>query len=142
MDLLLSEFIQPRLGQDKPVILRNYPLSQAALAAVSKDDPQCAARFELFVKGIEIANGYDELRDEQILQTRITEVARKRQELGRRTINSMPQSLVEAMSCRLPQCTGVALGVDRLHLLRSAADSLDEVTPYRAEFGRSFPKTN
>ena len=130
LDLLLSEFIQPRLGQDKPVILRNYPLSQAALAAVSKDDPQCAARFELFVKGIEIANGYDELRDEQILQTRITEVARKRQELGRRTINAMPQSLVEAMSCRLPQCTGVALGVDRLHLLRSSADSLDEVTPY------------
>ena len=119
LDVLMSYHVQPSLGQEVPTIIKNYPLTQAALARTSDDDPQCAARFELFYRGVELANGYDELRDAEILVQRTDEINQKRAELGQSMI-APPTSLVDAMREGLPACAGVAMGVDRLMMVSSS----------------------
>lgn len=133
LDVLLSQVIQPTLGVDRPLIVKHYPLSQAALARQADDDEQCAARFELFVGGIELANGYDELRDADELLRRAQESNQKRAASGRRRL-SVETSLMDAMRSGLPPCTGVALGVDRLLMIRSGAESVAHVMPFVVEF--------
>ena len=128
LNFLLSELVQPNLGQSQPLILRNYPLSQAALAKGSSDDAECAARFELFVQGIELANGYDELRDEKILLKRMHDIQRQRDIQMKKPIPMPTAEVLDSISRKLPQCTGVAMGVDRLHLVRSGKDRLDQVS--------------
>ena len=118
LDVLMSQVIQPVIGRDAPLIVRDYPITQAALARASEDDPQCALRFELFYRGIELANGYDELRDAEILLERCEVIAGQREALGRSTI-PIPTDLVDAMRSGIPQCCGVAMGVDRLLMIRS-----------------------
>ncbi len=128
LDLLLARSIQPTLGLDRPLVVKNYPLSQAALAKAADDDPQCAARFELFVNGIELANGYDELRDPEQLLDRYNSNNLKRIAWGRSPLET-ETTLLHAMRDGLPQCAGVALGVDRLMMVRSEAESIDQVMP-------------
>ena len=128
LNFLLSELVQPNLGQSQPLVLRNYPLSQAALAKRSSDDVECAARFELFVQGIELANGYDELRDEKILLKRMHDIQRQRDIQMKKPIPMPTAEVLDSISRKLPQCTGVAMGVDRLHLVRSGKDRLDQVS--------------
>lgn len=118
LDVLMSQQLQPTMGQDAPVIIRDYPITQAALARASDDDPQCALRFELFYRGIELANGYDELRDADVLLSRSQLVNTQRVALGRSAI-PIPTDLIDAMRSGLPQCAGVAMGVDRLMMIRS-----------------------
>ena len=133
LDVLLSQIIQPTLGLKRPVIVKNYPLSQAALARQAVDDAECAARFELFVDGVEIANGYDELRDADVLLRRAQVSNQKRASSGRRRL-SVETSLVEAMRIGLPPCNGVALGVDRLLMIRTGEKSMAKVMPFLVEF--------
>lgn len=130
LDVLLSERLQPMLGIDRPLIVRNYPLSQAALARVSEDDPKCAFRFELFVRGIELANGYDELTDAEVLEKRLRDNHHKRQVSGRKTVKGPDEALIRTISEKLPRCTGVALGVDRLLMVRMGKRTLREVLPF------------
>ena len=118
LDVLMSQIIQPVIGHDAPLIVRDYPITQAALARASEDDPQCALRFELFYRGVELANGYDELRDAEILLQRCEVVNSQRAALGRSAI-PIPTDLVDAMRSGLPQCCGVAMGVDRLLMVRT-----------------------
>lgn len=129
LDLILSHVIQPKLGHDSPVIVRDYPLSQAALAKASTQDKQCAARFELFVAGIELANGYDELRDPDLLLERFRACNEKRQKSGRRSL-PLKVPLLEAMRAGLPQCAGVALGVDRLLAVQLGDKTISTVMPF------------
>ncbi|PAY15381.1 EF-P lysine aminoacylase GenX [Rhodopirellula sp. SM50] len=129
LDYLLSAQIAPKLGQRRPTLLTDYPLSQAALAKPSTHDPQCAARFELYVRGVELANGYDELLDADVLLARYAENNRKRTASGRRCL-AAETTLVDAMRAGLPPCSGVALGVDRLLMLRVGADRIEDVMPF------------
>jgi lysyl-tRNA synthetase class 2 len=133
LDVLLSERIQPMLGLDQPTIVRNYPLSQAALARVSDDDPQCAARFELLADGVEIANGYDELRDCDVLSERFRRANELRVQSGRKPLGPHEQAWVRAISEELPACAGVALGVDRLLMVRTGSKAVAEVMPLTIE---------
>lgn len=128
LDVILSSHIQPALGLDRPVIIKNYPISQAALARTATDDPQCTARFELIAEGIELANGYDELLDPDVLIERAEASNRVRVAAGREPLVT-DSSLVRAMRTGLPPCSGVAMGVDRLMMIRSGAKSLAEVIP-------------
>jgi lysyl-tRNA synthetase class 2 len=130
LDVLLSQCIQPQLGIGRPLIVRNYPLSQAALARVAEDDPMCASRFELFAAGVELANGYDELTDPVILTNRLRSSLTKRKVSGRKSIRVPDERLIRAISCDLPRCTGVALGVDRLLMVRTGRRSLRDVLPF------------
>ncbi|MFG0264514.1 MAG: EF-P lysine aminoacylase EpmA [Rhodopirellula sp. JB055] len=129
LDVLLSERIEPSLANDTPTILTRYPVTQAALAKPCEDDPDCAERFELFYRGVELANGYDELLDADELQRRYELSNQIRVAHGRSPL-SVDTTLLAAMRQGLPACSGVALGVDRLLMLRTGADDIADVIPF------------
>lgn len=129
LDLLLSECIQPHLGRDKPLILYDYPASQSALANVRNETHPVAERFELFVDGVELANGYHELTDPAELRRRNAEVNHQRRRDGKECLPEESR-LLEAMDRGLPLATGVALGFDRMLMVALGATSLDAVIAF------------
>ncbi len=129
LDLLLVERVQPHLGHDQPILLCDYPAGQAALARVRAGDPPVAERFELFVSGIELANGYQELTDPDELRQRFSRINAQRMADGRRPLPK-PERLLRAMERGLPQCVGVALGFDRLVMLAAGAERIDQVIAF------------
>jgi len=132
LDLLLVEKVQPHLGVERPTILYDYPATQAALARIRPEDPPVAERFELFVDGIELANGYHELLDPDELRRRITETNLRRQLDGKRPLPSQSR-LLAAMEAGLPPSVGVALGFDRVVMLAAGAKTIDEVLAFPVE---------
>jgi lysyl-tRNA synthetase class 2 len=134
LDLILVEQVQPRLGQDRPAILYDYPASQSALAKVREEHPAVAERFELYVAGIELANGYHELTDPKVLSRRIATNNTARVADGKAALPAESR-LLAAMDAGLPQATGVALGFDRLVMLAAGAERLDQVIAF--PFGRA-----
>jgi lysyl-tRNA synthetase class 2 len=104
----------------------DYPADQAALARLRPDSPSVAARFELVIDGVEIANGYWELLDPTEHERRFAADRTRRAALGRMDVEP-DQSFLAALRSGLPNCAGVALGVDRLLMLAQNADRLDEV---------------
>ena len=129
LDLLASEAIA-RIGAGR-VFVVDYPADQAALARVvtDADGRAVAQRFELVVDGIEIANGYQELRDAETMAARMEADRAARREAGR-FAPPADQRLLDAMRAGLPACSGVALGFDRLLMLKLGARSLDAVVPF------------
>ncbi|HEY5313543.1 MAG TPA: EF-P lysine aminoacylase EpmA [Pirellulales bacterium] len=129
LDLLLVELVEPHLGRGRPTILNDYPPSQAALAAIRPQDPPVAERFELYVDGIELANGYHELLDPAVLRERNRQNNLLRQQDGR---TALPEDsrLLAAMEHGLPPCSGVALGFDRIVMLAAGASSLADVLAF------------
>lgn len=132
LDLLLTECVQPHLGQARPAILYDYPASQAALARVRDETPPVAERFELFARGIELANGYHELTDAHVLRERNAAANRQRLADGKYLLPE-DSRLLAAMDCGLPPCTGVALGFDRLVMLAAEASEISQVIPFPIE---------
>jgi len=129
LDLLMLELVMPHLGRKRPVIVYDYPASQAALAKIREDDPPVAERFELFYKGVELANGYHELLDAEELRARAITANEKRLAMGK-SLLPVENRLIEAMRSGLPPCTGVALGFDRLLMLAAGADTLADVMAF------------
>lgn len=129
LDLLLVELVEPRLGRGRPAILYDYPASQAALARVRPGPPAVAERFELYVDGLELANGYHELLDASVLRARNRENNAYRLAHGG---DALPEEsrLLAAMEAGLPDCAGVALGFDRVCLLAAGAADLSQVMPF------------
>lgn len=129
LHLLFSDRIEPTLGGDRPVIVCDYPASQAALAQLSPDHPPVAQRFELYARGIELANGYHELQDADALLKRQQQANDARQADGKGQL-PLPESLIGAMRQGLPPCCGVALGFDRLVMLALGAHRLADVLAF------------
>jgi lysyl-tRNA synthetase class 2 len=129
LDQLFAECIQPRLGQDKPTMLYDYPASQAAQARVRDDDPPVAERFELYVRGIELANGYHELLDAGELLCRWRLGAAQRAADGKFAVPGSDR-LIAAMEHGLPPSAGVALGFDRLVMVAAGADGIADVMTF------------
>ena len=134
LNLLMSHVIEPQLADLGAVFVYDYPASQAALAQMKTDaqGQQVAARFELFVDGIELANGYHELTDSQEQKRRLLKDQQIREQMG------LPQRplemrLVSALEAGIPDCAGVALGVDRLVMLALGADSIQDVIAFPIE---------
>ena len=132
LDLLFSECVQPQLGLDKPTIVTHYPASQSALAKIAASDPRTAERFELFVRGVELANGYHELLDPAELMARNQQIEVKRRELGRPPL-PVNSRLIRAMQSGIPACSGCALGLDRLMMVATNAKAIDEVLAFPIE---------
>ena len=134
LNLLLAEKVEPCLGRDRPTILYHYPASQAALAKTTTDHAgnAVAERFELYVDGVELANGYHELQDAAELRRRNTVNNAARLADGRPVLPE-DSRLLSAMEQGLPQCSGVALGFDRLLMVAVGAKSIDEVIPFPIE---------
>ncbi len=122
---LFSEVIEPKLGQNMPCFIYDYPASQAALAKVMTSDRgvPIAKRFELFYRGVELANGYWELNDASIQRQRFEQDLAMRKQQG---IKSVPvdEKLLSALDAGLPDCAGVALGIDRLLMLFFSGNSI------------------
>ncbi len=133
LDVLMSTRIQPSLGWDQPVIITHYPIGQAALARQSQEDPDCCARFELFARGVELANGYDELTDPETFLQRAETNNSKRRADGRSELVVKSKLYHSMQREKLPPCAGVALGVDRLLMLRVGAGAIDQVIPISIE---------
>ena len=129
LDLLMVEAVQPNLGRQRPTILYDYPASQAALARVRPGDPPVAERFELYIAGLELANGYHELLDAEELRRRTAENNRLRDADGKPPLPE-PARLLAAMEAGLPPATGVALGFDRVVMLAAEASDLREVIAF------------
>jgi len=129
LDLLWSEKVQPHLGRQEPVIICDYPASQAALAIVREGSPEVAERFELFVDGIELANGYHELRDPQELRRRIATANAQRIKDGKAPLPATNR-LLAAMEAGLPPCVGVAMGFDRVVMLRAGAKCIRDALAF------------
>lgn len=131
LDLLMVSKVEPGLGDPEPVFLWGYPPSRAALARVeSHEGIPVAMRAEMYWKGVELTNGYDELLDPVEQVQRFQEERSARVRSGKDS-PPYPVELVDALRSGMPAGSGVALGVDRLIALAYGADSLDPVLAFR-----------
>lgn len=126
---LMASCVEPQLAPDRPTIIYHFPASQGALARLCSEDQRVAERFELYFRGIELANGYDELLDPVIFAERLRENNRQRQADQK---NCLPEEnrLRGALQRGIPGCTGVALGWDRLVMLALGATSIEQVMAF------------
>lgn len=131
-DLLLTHFVEPHLGRGRLTFLYDYPASAAALARIRAEDPPVAERFELYLDGIELANGFQELTDAAEQRGRFERDRTARRELGLADI-PMDERLVAALAHGLPECSGVALGFDRLVMLAAEAATISEVLAFPSD---------
>jgi lysyl-tRNA synthetase class 2 len=129
LNLLLAELVEPHLGKERPEFVHDYPASQAALAIIRSEDPPVAERFELYIGGIELCNGYHELTDPGELRRRIAVESKRRVAEGQSPL-PVSNRLLAAMDAGLPSCAGVALGFDRLVMLAAGKSSVAEVIPF------------
>jgi elongation factor P--(R)-beta-lysine ligase len=134
LDIILIEQVQPHLGRTQPVLLYDFPASQAALSLIRNDDPLVAERFELYVSGIELANGYHELLDAEVLLRRNRETNQVRAAENKPMLPEQSR-LLDAMKSGLPPSVGVALGFDRLVMLAVGAKSVVDIIAF--PFGRA-----
>ena len=142
LNFLLATCIEPQLGFERPTIIYDYPASQAALARVRPGDPPCAERFELYVRGVELANGYHELLDPAVLRQRNQITNQQRAAEGKYALPEESR-LLAAMEHGLPSCTGVAMGFDRIVMLAVGAKQIADVIAFpidRAFFNLSSPQ--
>ncbi|MEO6696565.1 MAG: EF-P lysine aminoacylase EpmA, partial [Gammaproteobacteria bacterium] len=133
LDLLLTHVVGPKLGQQRLCFLYDYPASQAVLARIRPALPAqpypVAERFELYVNGVELASGYHELGD-SAEQRRRFEVDIKKRAPSCTTMAPMDERLLAALESGLPDCAGVAVGLDRLVMLATGAATIDEVVSF------------
>ncbi|TMA30844.1 MAG: EF-P lysine aminoacylase GenX [Deltaproteobacteria bacterium] len=127
---VLLEKIEPCLGIEKPTYLTEYPASQAALARLKPGDPRVAERFELYAGGLELANGFAELCDSHEQRKRLQDEQRQRAALGR-DVFPLDEEFLHALD-QIGEAGGVALGVDRLLMLLTGAQSIAEVLLFPA----------
>lgn len=131
-DLLLTHVIEPQLGRGRVTLLYDYPVSQAALARIRPDTPPVAERFEAYLDGIELANGFHELRDAAEQRARFARDLAARKQQGLPAV-PMDERLLAALEHGLPECSGVALGFDRLVMLAASAASIQDVLVFPIE---------
>jgi elongation factor P--(R)-beta-lysine ligase len=129
LDLLMGLVVGPKLGRDRPCFVCDYPASQASLARLKPGAPPVAARFELYLDGVEIANGFHELSNAQDQRNRFLgdlDIRRARGQIE----PPIDERLLAALEAGLPDCAGVALGFDRLVALALGAESLAQTIAF------------
>ncbi|HIP39092.1 MAG TPA: EF-P lysine aminoacylase GenX [Desulfocapsa sulfexigens] len=130
-DLLLVEEIEPHLGKEKPAFLYDYPLELASLARPKPGQPKLAERFELYVSGVELANGFSELTDPVLQRSRFEEEYAK-MDAGSGRPEKMPELFLQDLG-RIDQAAGIAMGMDRLFMLFLDCDSLGDAVTFSPE---------
>ena len=129
LDLLLTHRIQPGFPSDRITVVCDYPMSQCALAKIRHDNPPVAERFEVYVGQQELANGYHELTDAAEQRARFVRDNASRRE---RKLPELPldENLLAAMERGLPECSGVALGVERLLMAMTSSEEIRDVLAF------------
>jgi lysyl-tRNA synthetase class 2 len=130
-DEIVGITIEPRLGWDRPVFLYDYPAACAALARLKPEPPHRAERFELYIGGLELCNGFSELTDPEEQRRRFRDELQIRQHAGRKA-TPLPERFLKDLQ-QMPPATGNALGVDRLVMLFADTLSIDDVTAFIPE---------
>jgi len=128
--IFLNE-IEPKLPKESPLILYDYPAPLAALSKIKKSDPKYAQRFEFYIGGLELGNGYSELTDWQEQEKRLKDDLLKRKRLGMKVFD-YDHEFIEALKKGLPECAGIAVGVDRLVMLFTDSKTIQEVISFPA----------
>ena len=133
MDLLFSHMVEPSLGFDTPVFLTDFPPEMASLATVKQDEDgeDVAARFEVYIEGLELANAYDELVDVDVLRQRFMQDNLARQAQGL-PIMPIDERLLAALP-NMPTCSGIALGLDRLLMVAMQRMTFQQVVAFPAD---------
>lgn len=133
LDFLMVAVIEPQLGHNRPCFIYNYPVSEAQLARIcppSEDLPvPVAERFEVYLKGVELANGYHELNDVDEQRQRFGADLAYRRKWGQQEV-PIDRLLLAALAYGLPDCAGVALGVDRLLMLLLGSSHIEEILAF------------
>ncbi|MGD8111408.1 elongation factor P--(R)-beta-lysine ligase [Vibrio sp. TRT 17S01] len=129
LQLLFSMGVESKIGQQVPAFVYDFPASQAALAKINPHDHRVADRFEVYFKGIELANGFHELDNPQEQLMRFEQDNSKRLEMGLKP-QPIDHHLISALEAGLPECAGVALGIDRLIMLALGCEHIDQVTAF------------
>ncbi|HDR0997656.1 elongation factor P--(R)-beta-lysine ligase [Pasteurella multocida] len=132
LQFLFSTAVEPNIGKENPVAVYHFPATQAALAQISSEDHRVAERFEFYYKGLELANGFHELTDvnEQLHRFEQDNVQRQKMGLPQRQID---KRLLGALQAGVPNCSGIALGVDRLLMIALGANAIHEVMAFGIE---------
>jgi lysyl-tRNA synthetase class 2 len=132
LDLIMSTVVAPRLPRDRLTVVQHYPADQAALARLCPADSRVADRFEIFSGELELANGYVELTDASEQRQRIERDIALREQSGR---SSLPtdESLIAALEAGLPECAGVSVGIERLHMVLDQAEDIRDVINFATE---------
>lgn len=134
LDLLMSHIVTPALATTDVAVITLFPASQAALARLDPEHPAVAERFEVFLRGIEVANGYRELTDAREQQQRFQRDRERRQRLGLADVTPDP-GLLAAMEHGLPECAGVAVGFDRVVMVLLGLNSIQQGLAFPASEG-------
>ncbi len=132
LDLLMSQCLEPRLGHAGLTVVRDYPPSQAALARLRPGSPSVAERFELYLDGMELANGFDELTDAAEQRARFNANLSARRAAGQPE-PPLDEAFLAALAAGMPASAGVALGLDRLLMCALGADRIDAVLAFPVE---------
>jgi lysyl-tRNA synthetase class 2 len=130
-DELLALEVEPHLGCGRPLFLTDYPSPLAALARRKPEEPSVAERFELYVAGVELANGFTELTDADEQRVRFDAERRERRRAGKADYGS-PEPFLADLE-HMPPAAGIALGVDRLVMLLAGVDCIDDVVAFTPE---------
>lgn len=130
-ELLFTHLIEPKLAPQSPVFIYDFPSSQAMLAKIKPGNPPLAERFEVYFKGVELANGFHELNSAKEQRERFLQDLRLRKEANLPTI-PIDENFLAALP-NLPDCAGIAFGLDRLLMLLGEANSLAEVISFAIE---------
>jgi elongation factor P--(R)-beta-lysine ligase len=130
-DQVIVNEIEPHLGIKTPTFLYDYPASLAALARLKPGFPSVAERFEIYVAGIELANGFSELNDAHEQRRRFEKELKQRASLGKH-VSPMPEKFLKDLS-NMPEAAGIALGLDRLVMIFGDARTIDEAVAFTPE---------
>jgi lysyl-tRNA synthetase class 2 len=132
LDLLMGLVVGPKLGVDRPCFICDYPASQASLARLKQGQPAVAARFEFYVDGLELANGFHELAHAGEQRARFTQDLTTRRARGQ-VQPPLDERLLAALQAGMPDCAGVALGFDRLVAIALGASRVSEAMAFSIE---------
>lgn len=129
LQLILSEKIEPEIGQECPCFIYDFPASQAALSRLQNTEPAVASRFEVYFKGLELANGFHELNDPIEQRRRFENNIAKREAMNLKPL-PVDEFFLAALAHGLPDCAGVALGVDRLVMIATNAPMIHDILSF------------
>ncbi len=129
LDFIFSVSVQPALGADSICLIYGYPAVQSSLARINSENPLVSERFEVFINGVELGNGFFELADA------VEQERRFDQEIENRRLHGLPDVnkdtlFLSALKAGLPDCSGVAIGLDRLLMLLAGIDSIEQVLSF------------
>jgi lysyl-tRNA synthetase class 2 len=129
---ILVSAVEPKLGLTKPVFLIDFPACQASLSKICEDRPDVCERFELYIHGVELANGFTELNDPEEQQARFKKEAEQRKVRGGKPVPK-DEAFLEALRLGMPPAGGVALGFDRLLMVLLGETDLKKTAPFMCD---------